>query len=72
MRQSTVLIKQDEDMGYEEWDICLDLESKEFYLFWDDTGFDYEITRNSLGIFKDSKWNSESSKIMIVGIFELF
>jgi len=71
MMQATILIKQEWDKKYEEWLICLDLESKEFYLYWEESGFDYEITLTSLGILKDVKWDSQSSEIMIIGIFEL-
>lgn len=73
-REAIVLVYDSDKDDWDEWKIIIDTEDKTFILFDDDNGFDIDIDIDEvlrLGILDKAKWSSDSSRIMIIGLFEI-
>jgi len=67
-----IQIYNSDEEDWEVWEIIADPSDGTFMLYWDDNGFDMDmdqVYRNNM--LDKVKWNHDSARVMIIGLFEI-
>jgi hypothetical protein len=65
------IYNSDED-EWDVWEIIIDPSDGTFMLYWEDNGFDMEMSEAmDANVLENAKWTHASSRIMLIGLFEI-